>query len=41
LRSYIHHLRKKLESDPANPTLIVTVQGVGYMLASPATVSAG
>jgi two-component system KDP operon response regulator KdpE len=41
LRSYIHHLRKKLECDPANPTLIVTVQGVGYMLASPATVSAG
>jgi two-component system KDP operon response regulator KdpE len=41
LRSYIHHLRKKLECDPANPTLIVTVQGVGYMLASPAGVSAG
>jgi len=41
LRSYIHHLRKKLEGDPANPTLIVTVQGVGYMLASPAAVPAG
>jgi two-component system KDP operon response regulator KdpE len=38
LRSYIHHLRKKLERDPSNPTLIVTVQGVGYMLASPAGV---
>jgi len=41
LRSYIHHLRKKLECDPSNPTLIVTVQGVGYMLASPAAVSTG
>jgi len=35
LRSYIHHLRRKLERDPANPQLIVTVQGVGYMLATP------
>jgi len=41
LRSYIHHLRKKLEYDPSNPTLIVTVQGVGYMLATPAGVPAG
>jgi len=41
LRSYIHHLRKKLEWDPSNPTLIVTVQGVGYMLATPAGVSTG
>jgi len=41
LRSYIHHLRKKLECDPANPKLIVTVQGVGYMLASPAGASTG
>jgi two-component system KDP operon response regulator KdpE len=38
LRSYIHHLRKKLECDPSNPTLIVTVQGVGYMLATPAPI---
>jgi DNA-binding response OmpR family regulator len=41
LRSYIHHLRKKLECDPANPTLIVTVQGVGYMLATPTAVPGG
>ncbi len=34
LRSYIHNLRKKLERDPANPTLIVNIQGVGYMLSS-------
>ena len=34
LRSYIHNLRKKLERDPANPTLILNIQGVGYMLAS-------
>ncbi len=32
LRSYIHTLRKKLERDPANPTLIRNIQGVGYML---------
>jgi two-component system KDP operon response regulator KdpE len=35
LRSYVHHLRKKLERDPAHPELILTVQGVGYMLAGP------
>lgn len=33
LRAYIRHLRKKLESDPANPQLILTSPGVGYMLA--------
>jgi two-component system KDP operon response regulator KdpE len=32
LRSYIHLLRKKLERDPANPKMIVNIQGVGYML---------
>ncbi|OGT26425.1 MAG: DNA-binding response regulator [Gammaproteobacteria bacterium RBG_16_66_13] len=37
LRSYIHYLRKKLERDPSNPTMIVNIQGVGYMLAAPAT----
>jgi two-component system KDP operon response regulator KdpE len=37
LRSYIHYLRKKLERDPSNPTMIMNIQGVGYMLAAPAT----
>jgi DNA-binding response OmpR family regulator len=32
LRSYIHCLRRKLEVDPGNPKLIVSSQGVGYML---------
>ena len=35
LRAYVRFLRKKLESDPANPQYIVTSPGVGYMLASP------
>jgi two-component system KDP operon response regulator KdpE len=32
LRAYIRYLRQKIEPDPTNPTLIVTSQGVGYML---------
>ena len=32
LRAYIRYLRRKIEPDPAHPQLIVTVQGVGYML---------
>ena len=32
LRSYIHYLRKKLEADPANPQIIVSSPGIGYML---------
>lgn len=32
LRSYIHILRRKLESDPAQPRLIISRPGVGYML---------
>jgi two-component system KDP operon response regulator KdpE len=35
LRAYIRYLRRKLEHDPADPQLIVTVQGVGYMLDCP------
>lgn len=35
LRAYIRYLRRKLESDPANPRYIVTVSGVGYMLTCP------
>lgn len=36
LRAYIRYLRKKLESDPANPRYILTSPGVGYVLACPA-----
>jgi two-component system KDP operon response regulator KdpE len=35
LRSYIHYLRKKLEVDPANPKIIISSLGVGYMLVTP------
>jgi two-component system KDP operon response regulator KdpE len=35
LRSYIHYLRKKLEVDPANPKIIISSPGVGYMLVTP------
>ena len=27
---HLGHIRKKIEPDPANPELIVTVRGVGY-----------
>jgi DNA-binding response OmpR family regulator len=29
---HIHSLRQKIESDPSNPTVIVTVRGIGYKL---------
>ena len=32
LRVYINYLRRKLENDPAKPTLIVTEPGIGYRL---------
>ena len=32
LRAYVRYLRRKIESDPSNPQLIVTSPGVGYML---------
>lgn len=35
LRAYIRYLRRKLESDPANPRYILTSPGVGYMLDCP------
>lgn len=34
LRVYINQLRQKLETDPAQPTIIVTDPGVGYRLKS-------
>ena len=35
LRSYIRYLRHKIEANPAEPKLILTVPGIGYMLARP------
>lgn len=35
LRVYVNYLRRKLEDDPARPTLIVTEPGVGYRLRLP------
>ncbi len=32
LRIYVNYLRRKLEADPAHPTLIVTEPGIGYRL---------
>jgi two-component system, OmpR family, aerobic respiration control sensor histidine kinase ArcB len=32
LRTYIHRLRQKIESDPNNPKLILTKAGIGYSL---------
>jgi two-component system KDP operon response regulator KdpE len=37
LRAYVRYLRRKLEPDPANPQYILTISGVGYMLACPET----
>ena len=34
LRSYIHILRRKIESNPADPKIIISKPGVGYMLVS-------
>ncbi|MEJ2738061.1 MAG: response regulator transcription factor [Anaerolineae bacterium] len=36
LRAYVRYLRRKIEADPSNPTYIVTLPGVGYMLSCPA-----
>jgi two-component system KDP operon response regulator KdpE len=40
LRSYIHQLRRKLEPDPAHPTMIINIQGVGYMLSAAESMTA-
>jgi DNA-binding response OmpR family regulator len=32
---HVRHLREKLESDPANPTWLKTVRGVGYKFEAP------
>jgi len=37
LRTYIRHLRSKLEADPTHPRLIVRCRGVGYMFVCPDT----
>ncbi len=36
VKKYIYLLRQKLERDPQNPTVIVTVRGFGYKLVPPA-----
>ena len=41
LRVWVSRLRHKLEPEPGNPTIIKTLQGIGYMFdAEPATVAA-
>jgi len=39
VNSHINRLRAKIEPDPSNPSLIVTVWGVGYKLAAPQATS--
>jgi DNA-binding response OmpR family regulator len=34
LKTYIRHIRQKVEPDPSNPTYILTIPGVGYTLVS-------
>ncbi|MGH2404410.1 MAG: response regulator transcription factor [bacterium] len=36
VKKYIHMLRSKIERDPADPRIIVTVRGFGYRFAAPA-----
>lgn len=36
VKKYIYLLRQKLERDPQNPTVIITVRGFGYKLVPPA-----
>ena len=37
VRVHMADLRKKIESDPARPSLLVTEPGVGYRLREPAS----
>lgn len=37
LRVFVNQLRRKLERDPSSPTLIITIPGVGYRLATSAS----
>lgn len=41
LRSYVHALRRKLESNPSHPTVIISKPGLGYMLVSGNTQDSG
>jgi len=41
LRVWVSRLRSKLEADPANPTIIRTLQGIGYLLNAEEPASAG
>jgi DNA-binding response OmpR family regulator len=35
LKSYIRHIRQKIESDPTNPTYLLTIPQSGYKLVMP------
>jgi DNA-binding response OmpR family regulator len=37
IKAHIHHLRVKIEPDPANPIYLLTVPGIGYTLVRRAT----
>jgi two-component system KDP operon response regulator KdpE len=41
LRSYVHTLRRKLESNPSHPKVIISKPGLGYMLVSGTTQDSG